>query len=144
MGFINKYIKSISNVIQWSVQSPGQYTVEKWLLNNGTISCECAPGWHTRTGFPPIVWWAEGDWPSSLFTSGSFLGEIGNRWRWVVSFTLPICFTPGEKPRYPLGGRLGGPLSLFGCGCREKNFLPLPGIQRLSSVDFLWNRNGLS
>jgi hypothetical protein len=60
------------------VETPGKYTTEKWLLNTGTISCECAPGWHMRIGLPPVVWWAEGDCPSSLFASGSFLGETEN------------------------------------------------------------------
>jgi hypothetical protein len=32
-----------------------------------------------RTGLPPIVWWAEGYCPSSLFTSGSLLGETEDR-----------------------------------------------------------------
>jgi hypothetical protein len=46
--------------------------------NSGIVSCECALGWHIRIGLHPVVWWAEGNCSSSLFTSGSFLGETGN------------------------------------------------------------------
>jgi hypothetical protein len=75
MAGIKKFIRSTANGKQWSVQPPGQYTTHKWLLNNGTISCECTPDWHTRSGLPPVVWCAEGDFPPSLFTAGSFLDE---------------------------------------------------------------------
>jgi hypothetical protein len=57
--------------------------------------------------------------------------DLGSRWRWVVSFKPRPLYPQGKKPRYPLGGRLGGPQSRSGrsgeekkshnCPCRESN-----------------------
>jgi len=33
--------------------------------------------------------------------------DLGTRWRWVVSFTLPLLQPQGKSPWYPLDRRLG-------------------------------------
>jgi hypothetical protein len=43
--------------------------------------------------------------------------DLGSRWRWMVSFTLP----PGKEPWYPLDRRLSGPQSRSEHGGEEKN-----------------------
>jgi hypothetical protein len=43
--------------------------------------------------------------------------ELGNSWRWVVSFTSWPLYSRGKSPQYQLDRRLGGPHSRSGhCG----------------------------
>jgi hypothetical protein len=56
-----------------------------------------------RIGLPPIVWWAEGDWPSSLFTSGSFLGEelsIPQGLPHTKKFVIHVVFTKRGRSKH--------------------------------------------
>jgi len=46
----------------------------------------------------------------------------------MVSFTPRPPYPRGNRPRYPLGRRLGGPQSCFGHGGGKKNSQPPPGI----------------
>jgi hypothetical protein len=55
--------------------------------------------------------------------------DFGTTWRWVVSFTHRTLYLQGKSSSYPLGRRLGGPQSHFGCGGEEKNSQPLPGLK---------------
>jgi hypothetical protein len=48
--------------------------------------------------------------------------DLGNRWRWVVSFKPKLLYTPGEKA--PTTDWLGGPKSWSGCCGVEKNPAP--------------------
>jgi len=49
--------------------------------------------------------------------------NIGDRWRWVVSFTPQPLYPWGTDPRYPLNRRLSGPHSRSGHG-EEKTSQP--------------------
>jgi len=52
----------------------------------------------------------------------------------MVSFMSQPFYPWGKYPQYPLGGRLGGPQSQFGCGGKEKSpSMLLPGIKPWSS-----------
>jgi len=47
---------------------------------------------------------------------------------------MPWPLNPQEKdPQYPLDRRLGGPQSLYGCGCKKNKSLLLPGMDSQSS-----------
>jgi hypothetical protein len=46
-----------------------------------------------------------------------------------VSFTPLLLYSQGNRPRYTLYRRLSGPQSRSGHHGREKNLLPLPGIE---------------
>jgi hypothetical protein len=49
-----------------------------------------------------------GEWRCSFTYS-----DLGTRWRWVVSFTLPPLYPQGKRPWYPLNRSLGGPQSQY-------------------------------
>jgi hypothetical protein len=55
--------------------------------------------------------------------------DLGNRWRWLMSFTPRPLYPQGKSPWYPLDKRLGGPQSRSGRGGEEKNSQPPPGIE---------------
>jgi hypothetical protein len=55
--------------------------------------------------------------------------DLGNRWKWVVSFRLRPFYPQGKSPWYPLDKRIGGPQSQSGRGSEEKNSQPLPGLE---------------
>jgi hypothetical protein len=70
-----------------------------------------------------MPWRHMGDWRYS-----STILNLGNRWRWVVSFTpWPLYL------RHPLDRRLGGPQRWSGCCGEEKN-LVMPGIEPGQSI----------
>jgi hypothetical protein len=50
--------------------------------------------------------------------------DLGNRWEWVVSFTLQPLYPRGNRPRYPLARRVGGPQSRFGRFGDESSLTP--------------------
>jgi hypothetical protein len=66
---------------------------------------------------------------------GPRLLDLGNRWRWAVSFTPRPLYCQGKSPWYPLSSRLGEPQSRSGRGGdEEKNpSLPLLGTEPWSS-----------
>jgi hypothetical protein len=51
----------------------------------------------------------------------------------VVSFTTRLLYPRGERSRYPLNRRLGGPHNRSGRGDVVKNSLPMPVIEPWSS-----------
>jgi hypothetical protein len=55
--------------------------------------------------------------------------ELGNRWRWVVSFTPQPLYPQGMSPWYPFDRRLGEPQSRSGRGGGEKNSQPVLGLE---------------
>jgi hypothetical protein len=57
-----------------------------------------------RTGLPPVVWWAQGDCPSTLITSGAFLGETEK---------LAVLLNIREVPGSGLGARITEDLHQF-------------------------------
>jgi len=54
-------------------------------------------------------------------------------WMEVVSFTLQPLYPQGKRPRYPVERRLGGYQIQSGHGDKKRRFLPLLGIEPLSS-----------
>jgi len=50
--------------------------------------------------------------------------DLGNRWRWVVSFTHHPLDPWGKGPWYPLDRMLGEPQSQSKWGAEEKNHCP--------------------
>jgi hypothetical protein len=60
--------------------------------------------------------------------------DLATRWRWVVSFTPRPLYS-----QYPLGRRLGGPMSRSGrCPCRESNPAVQPITIPTESSKFKW------
>jgi hypothetical protein len=55
--------------------------------------------------------------------------DLGNNWRWVVSFTPQLLYPQGKSLWYPLDRRLGGPQNRSGRGGEEKNSYSLPGLE---------------
>jgi hypothetical protein len=50
-------------------------------------------------------------------------------WGVEVQLHASAALHSGKSPRYPLDRRLGGPQSSSGCGGKEKNSQPLPGLE---------------
>jgi hypothetical protein len=58
-----------------------------------------------------------GEWRNS-----STILDLGNGWRWVVSFMPLLLYLHGKSPQYPLDRRLGRPQSQSGhCGGERKS-----------------------
>jgi len=55
----------------------------------------------------------------------------------MVSFTPQLLYPQGSSSRYPLDTRLGGFQRRSGRGDKEKNFLPIPGIEPRSSNPYI-------
>jgi len=53
--------------------------------------------------------------------------NLGIRWSWVVSFTSPRLYSPGESTLYHLDRRLGGSQRRSVRGGEKIPSLPLPG-----------------
>jgi hypothetical protein len=51
--------------------------------------------------------------------------DLGNRWRWVVSFTSLPLYLQGKSPRYPMNRSLGRPQSRSGRRREEKILDPI-------------------
>jgi hypothetical protein len=65
---------------------------------------------------------------------GSTILYLGDRWKWVVSFS-PMSFYAGERsPRFAMYRRLGVPQSLSGRYGEKKTPLPILGIEPEFSV----------
>jgi hypothetical protein len=86
-------------------------------------SCPCAPTEHHAMK----VYWGSGDVAPRIL-------DLGNRWRWVVSFTCQPLYPQGKSPCYSLDRRLGGPQSRSGRDDEEK----IPSPYR-DSKQTLWN-----
>jgi hypothetical protein len=67
-----------------------------------------------------------GDWSYLLL-----LINLGNRWRWVSSFTLQPLY-PKERARYPLQRKMFRPQSWPGRFGEENGFLTVPGMEPVS------------
>jgi hypothetical protein len=117
MGWINKFIKSKANVIQWSEKFPGQYTTLKPLLNHGTLSCECAPGWHMHTRLPPVVLWWTVDILLLLFISGSWLRETENTGSLCETLSFVFQFLEAYSPDLHKFSNERAPFVCFPIGC---------------------------
>jgi hypothetical protein len=63
--------------------------------------------------------------------------DLGTGWRLVVSFTLLPLSPRGNRPRYPLNRRLGGPQSRSG-SYEEKKIFPLLGIEPVARCYTDW------
>jgi hypothetical protein len=79
-----------------------------------------------------------GEWRYS-----SIILDLGTRWRWVVSFTYRPLYPRGNRPRYLLVRRLGGPQS-WSKRCRElKNVTPsgnrTPAFQPVARHNTDWS-----
>jgi hypothetical protein len=57
---------------------------------------------------------------------------LGTRWMWVVSFTLRPLYPWGNRPRYTLDRRLGGPQSRSGRYGEYKNLISSAGYRTLA------------
>jgi hypothetical protein len=55
--------------------------------------------------------------------------DLGDRWRWVVSFTFRPLYPRGKSPWYPFDRKLGGLQSRSERGVEEKNSQPPPGFK---------------
>jgi len=55
--------------------------------------------------------------------------NLGARWKWVASFTPRPLYPWVKNTRYSLDRSLYGPQSWSGCGGKQKNSKPLPGIE---------------
>jgi hypothetical protein len=62
--------------------------------------------------------------------------HLGTRWRGVASFTPRSLYPWGNRLRYPLYRRLGGPQSRSG-HCGEEKILAPPGIRNVSIITTL-------
>jgi hypothetical protein len=59
----------------------------------------------------------------------STIFDLGTRWRWVVNFTPRPLYHREKRSLCPSDRRLDGSLSRSGRRGKEKNFLPLLGIE---------------
>jgi hypothetical protein len=65
-----------------------------------------------------MPWRRMGEWRYS-----STIADLSTRWRWVASLTARLLYPWGNRFRYPLDRRLGGPQSRSG-RCGEEKILP--------------------
>jgi hypothetical protein len=66
--------------------------------------------------------------------------DLGTRWRLVVSITPRSLYARGNRSRYPLDRRLGGPQSRSG-RCGEETNLAMAGLEPLPSSPSLYRLN---
>jgi hypothetical protein len=64
--------------------------------------------------------------------------DIGNRWRWVVSFTPRPRYPRGKSPRYLMDRRVNGAQSRFG-RCGEEKNLAMSGIEPGRSSPYFYS-----
>jgi hypothetical protein len=58
--------------------------------------------------------------------------DLGNRWRWVLSFTTRPLYPQENCSQYPFDRKIGGPQSRSGL-CEGGKMLPLTGFETLPS-----------